>query len=160
MEHPAGLDDAAPAVSIPAMEPIGFILAIVAIAVVGRLLAGSMDGDRIERYVRQRGGRILTRQWAPFGRGWFGERNDRIYEIEYEDRNGDRRRATVKTSLWSGVYLTDDQIIRRGLARTAAEKAGTDGDDDTGESHDETAQLRAENARLKAELARQRRSPR
>lgn len=139
------------------MEPIWFILAVVAIAVVGRLLAGSMDGDRIESYVRQRGGRILTRQWAPFGKGWFGERNDRIYEIEYEDRNGDRRRATVKTSMWSGVYLTDDQIVRRGLAR-GADAADAAPADSSLDPADEAARLRAENARLKAELARRGRS--
>jgi hypothetical protein len=64
------------------MEPIGILLAVVAVAVVFRLMAGSMDGDRIESYVQQRGGKLRSKSWAPFGKGWVGEKSDRIYEIE------------------------------------------------------------------------------
>ena len=47
-----------------------------------------MDKDRITAYVQERGGRIVSINWAPFGRGWFGEKNDRIYEVVYYDREG------------------------------------------------------------------------
>lgn len=126
------------------MEPIGIILLVVAAGIGFRLLAGSMDGDRIESYVRERGGKVLEKHWAPFGKGWFGEKNDRIYEIHYEDRDGRRRRATVKTSLFSGVYLTEDREVERSRSGPAKQ--------------DETAALRAENARLKAELSRRQQS--
>lgn len=125
------------------MEPIGILLAFGAIAILLRLMAGSMDGDRIDSYVRQRGGRLRSKSWAPFGKGWLGEKNDRIYEIEYETGDGEVRRATVKTSMLSGVYFTDDRPVRRG------HKA----QDDSAPA-DEAAALRAENARLKAELDR------
>jgi hypothetical protein len=125
------------------MEPIGILLVVVAIAVVIRLLAGSMDGDRIETYVRQRGGTLRSKSWAPFGKGWLGEKSDRIYEIEYETSAGEIRRATVKTSMLTGVYFTDDRPVGRD-GKSMADLAPTD----------EAAALRAENARLKAELDR------
>lgn len=120
------------------MEPVVLVLIAVAIAIVIRLIAGSMDGDRIASYVRERGGKLRKKHWAPFGKGWFGEKNDRIYEVEYENRDGEIRRATVKTSMFSGVYLTGDRIVRR-----REDAAPT-----------ETDQLRAENARLAAEVER------
>ena len=43
------------------------------------------------------------------GRGWFGEKNDRIYEVVYYDSNGEQHLATCKTSLLSGVYWTEDR---------------------------------------------------
>ncbi len=125
------------------MEPIGILLAVVAIAIVFRLLAGSMDGDRIERYVQERGGTLRAKSWAPFGKGWVGEKNDRIYEIEYATDSGEIRRATVKTSMLSGVYFTDDRPVGR-ASESMADPAPTD----------EAAALRAEIARLEAELDR------
>ena len=123
------------------MEPIGILLLLVAVVVVFRLMAGSMDGDRIESYVRQRGGTLRSKSWAPFGKGWVGEKSDRIYEIEYETRDGEVRQATVKTSMLTGVYFTDDRPVGRDR-KSMTDPAPTD----------ETAALRAENARLKAEL--------
>lgn len=125
------------------MEPAGLIILCVALAIGIRLLAGGMDKDRIEDYVRSRGGKVLEKSWAPFGKGWFGERSDRIYEIAYEDQHGNQRRATVKTSMFSGVYLTDDHIVRR------VANAASDADDGS-----ELQRLRDENARLKAEITR------
>lgn len=86
-----------------------FMIALVIVAVIlFRLWAGSLDGDRIEQHVRKRGGRVLRRTWTPFGPGWLGEKNARIYRVLYEDRDGNRREANVKTSMLSGVYMNDD----------------------------------------------------
>jgi hypothetical protein len=89
------------------------ILAVLAIAIAVRLLAGSADRDRIEAYVRERGGRVLSIQWAPFGRGWFGEKNDRIYEVVYYDSAGRQHWATAKTSMFAGVFWTEDRVSHR-----------------------------------------------
>ena len=35
---------------------------------------------------------------------WFGEKGERIYEVIYETRAGERVVANCKTSLFSGVY--------------------------------------------------------
>lgn len=83
----------------------------VVLAIVIWLFARSMDGDRIEQYIESRGGTLLEKHWAPFGRGWFGEKSDRIYEVRYLDKDGNEHQATCKTSLWSGVYWTEDLIV-------------------------------------------------
>lgn len=120
------------------------VFAIVVLALGIRLLAGLVDKDRIRSYVAQRGGRVVDIRWAPFGRGWFGEKNDRIYEVEYKDAEGTLHLATCKTSLWSGVYWTEDRSVR-----------AISPPNDTA---DENARLREENARLSAELDRLRKN--
>ena len=90
------------------MDPVyifgGLILLIIAI----RLMAGTIDGARVERYMDERGWTLVERRWEPFGPGWTGERDSRIYRIAYRDEHGRLHRAHVKTALFSGVYLTDD----------------------------------------------------
>ena len=54
--------------------------------------------------------------WAPFGPGWFGEKSDRIYAVRYLDAEGNEHEAHAKTSLWTGVYFTEDEVVRRALA--------------------------------------------
>ncbi len=93
------------------MEPVLIVIGIVILAVVIRLIAGSFDGERVERYLRDQGFELVDRSWAPFGPGWFGEKDSRIYEIIYKDRDGRVHRAHVKTSMMSGVYLTHDRIV-------------------------------------------------
>jgi hypothetical protein len=123
-------------------------LGAIALAIVLRLIAGSLDGERIAKYVGERGGELLEKSWNPFGKGWFGERSDRIYEIRYRDAKGRVHTATAKTSMFSGVYLTDDRSIERKSEQTATER------DESG--RDELSQLREENERLRRELAERR----
>ena len=61
--------------------------------------------------------------------------------IEYENRDGEIRRATVKTSLFRGVYLTGDRVVRHRQ-------------DSPPPAPDEAERLRAENARLATEIER------
>jgi hypothetical protein len=92
----------------------GFV--ILGIVVVGLglwSLARSFDKDRIKSYIEEHGGRVVSMSWAPFGKGWFGEKNDRIYEVVYYDKAGNQHFATCKTSFWSGVYWTEDRIAYR-----------------------------------------------
>ena len=93
------------------MELLLLIVAAVALVVLIRLFAGGLDKQRIDDYVRQLGGRVQSIRWSPLGRGWFGERNARIYEVVYYDAQGSLHRATCKTSLFSGVYWTEDQVV-------------------------------------------------
>jgi hypothetical protein len=89
-----------------------FLVMIVGVIMI-RLAAGSFDGDRIESYIRDRGWKLLDRSWDPLGPGWFGEKDSRIYRVVYRDSFGDIHQAHVKTSMLSGVYLTNDIIIER-----------------------------------------------
>jgi hypothetical protein len=92
--------------------PFFSLLAFIA-AIAIWFLSFSLDRTRIAEYIQQRGGRIVSINWAPFGRGWFGEKNDRIYEVVYYDKEGNQHFASAKTSLWSGVYWTEDRITYR-----------------------------------------------
>jgi hypothetical protein len=94
---------------MPMYGPLLFLV-ILGLGLGLRLMAGSLDRERIEGYVTGKGGRIVSISWAPFGRGWFGEKNERIYEVVYYDAEGRQHFATAKTSLWSGVYWTHDAV--------------------------------------------------
>ena len=72
-----------------------------------RLGADRLDRQRIRTYVETHGGQVQQIQWRPFGSGWFGGRNARIYEVELVDAHRVSRTATCKTSLGAGVYWTD-----------------------------------------------------
>lgn len=104
------------------MQPLLIVVGIIGIAVVLRLIAGSFDGQRVEDYVRENGWELIDRSWDPFGPGWFGEKDSRIYQIVYRDRQGNTHRAHVKTSMFSGVYLTNDQIIDAAKPTTQSEE--------------------------------------
>lgn len=117
---------------------------VIVLAIVIRLAAGGMDRDRIEQYVRDRGGKVLDSNWDPFGPGWFGEKSDRIYGVRYLDRDGNEHEAHCKTSMWTGVYFTEDRIVR--YAERPTEPAAAS----------ESA-LEAENRRLREEVERLRR---
>lgn len=90
----------------------------IAVSVMFRLLAGSLDRDRVHQYITSIGGELLESHWDPFGPGWFGEKSDRIYKVRYRDRQGCIHSAHVKTSMMSGVYLTNDTIISRPQPKT------------------------------------------
>ena len=121
----------------------GLIFVLIGVAIVVALLfrfgAGSMDQDRVSQYVEERGGKFISADWAPFGPGWFGEKSDRIYQVRYLDRDGNEHEAYAKTSMWTGVYLTEDRIVQY-AKHLVNEK--------------EVESLEDENARLRAELDR------
>ena len=110
------------------MEPLLLFGGVIVLAIIFRLIAGSFDGERVERYVREQGWELVDRSWDPFGPGWFGEKDSRIYQIVYRDRQDNVHRAHVKTSMLSGVYLTNDHVVEaaqqalRGQETTLAEE--------------------------------------
>ncbi|MEL7338960.1 MAG: hypothetical protein AAGM67_00635 [Bacteroidota bacterium] len=119
-----------------------FVVFIVSLAFI--LARKSMDKDHVRLWVERQGGRLISQQWTPFGNGWEGENRERLYTIVYVDREGNRRRAELKTSLGTGVYVRSNQIISRANKSVNSAK------------NDPFAQgmLAAENRRLKAELAK------
>jgi hypothetical protein len=97
------------------MPVAGFFLLIpvvIVIAIVIRLAAGGMDHDRIKQYAEERGGKVIDSNWSPFGPGWFGEKSDRIYGVRYLDKDGNEHEAHSRTSMWTGVYFTEDRIVK------------------------------------------------
>lgn len=98
-----------------------------------------MDSDRVKRYIEERGGQLLKKRWTPFGKGWYGDQN-RIYAVRYLDADGNEHQASCKTSIFSGVYWTDDQIVQY-AARLERDRSLAD----------ENERLRREIERLKRE---------
>lgn len=90
---------------------VTLITVAIILSVVTRLIAGSMDTKRIEKYIQEMGGQLLEKHWKLFGPGWFGTQYSRIYEVVYRDREKNLYRAYVKTSMFSGVYLSENQLI-------------------------------------------------
>jgi hypothetical protein len=116
--------------------PILFVVGILVVILI-RVAAGSMDHSRIREYIERQGGEVLQSSWAPFGPGWFGEKTARLYAVRYLDRDGNEHEANCKTSLWTGVYFTDDRIVR--YAERSDERVDS---------------LEEENRRLREELQR------
>ncbi|MGJ8633794.1 MAG: hypothetical protein ACSHX7_07735 [Luteolibacter sp.] len=104
------------------MEPVAIIIGFIFLAIAIRFIVGSFDGDRVEQYIRDMDCELIDKSWDPFGPGWFGEKDSRIYEIVYRDRDGEVHRAHVKTSMMSGVYLTNDRIIEDKPKRSVEEE--------------------------------------
>ncbi len=136
---------------------IFIIFAVIAVAF--RLAAGGFDRDRVRRYIEEQGGEVLDAQWNPFGTGWRGEKDSRIYRVQFRDRYGNIREATVKTSLFSGVYFTNDIIVVPAESQAAAQSYAPSASPPSVEQLDELERLRTENARLQQELARARQEP-
>ena len=121
--------------------PFLMIVAFIGLGLFIRLLAGGADHGRIERYVAERGGRLISCEWAPFGKGWIGEKSDRIYRVRYQDADGNDHEASCKTSLFSGVYFTEDRLTSRLRPKSPVAPS-------------RVAMLEAENRRLREELSR------
>jgi hypothetical protein len=147
---------------VDSTAPLFILLALVAIIAI-RLAAGAMDKSRIADYIRQQGGRVFSISWAPFGTGWFGEKNARIYEVVYYDANGNQHMATCKTSMMGGVYWTEDRISHRKAAwfselpeknRAGAPLIRAIPERSEDHAASENDRLRQENERLNEELRR------
>lgn len=117
--------------------------AMIVLAIGIRVAAGAWDRSRIRNYIESAGGDVKSIEWNPFGPGWFGEKSDRIYLVRYLDRDGNEHEAHCKTSLWTGVYFTQDSVITG-----SGDSPMTDG---------AVLSLAEENRRLREELKRARR---
>ncbi|MCR9247288.1 MAG: hypothetical protein NXI31_19825 [bacterium] len=141
------------------METPGIIVLVLTGLLLIRLLAGALDGDRLRDYLANRDCELLAREWRPFAPGWFGSGHARLYAIEYRDAIGQRCRAIARTSAFSGVYLTEQEVVAP-AERVASEErsiaSGTaPGAIDPEAPSEELTRLRAENARLRAQLERE-----
>jgi len=63
------------------------------------------DKLALRSYLASENGTFLSMTWAPFGPGWAGERNDRIYVVKYRNGRGETEQAYAKVSSTGAVYL-------------------------------------------------------
>lgn len=125
-----------------------FVPGVILLMIVIRVIVGLWDKERIRDYIASRGGRVSSCVWAPFGNGWFGEKSDRIYEVRYSDAEGNEHDASCKTSMFTGVYFTEDNVIRRAKPETNEPYMPEP------EQDSRLHALERENRRLRAELRR------
>lgn len=90
-----------------------------------------LDKNRITKYLTSRGDSVTDITWEIFGKGWISERGkegggNRIYRLTYSDSYGNLKQAWCKTAMLSGVYITDEDIVKpatvNGRALSDAEK--------------------------------------
>ena len=93
------------------VNPVTIIIIVVIVALLIRVVAGMMDGGRIEDHFNEDGKEFISKEWAPLGKGWLGDSSDRIYLVRYKDKDGHTHEAYCKTSMFSGVYTTEDKIV-------------------------------------------------
>jgi hypothetical protein len=93
------------------VNPVAVIVIVVIVAILIRVVAGMMDGGRIEDHFSEDGKEFISKVWTPLGKGWLGDSSDRIYKVTYKDKEGHIHEAYCKTSMFSGVYITEDKII-------------------------------------------------
>ena len=93
------------------MDILFFVFIFAAIAI--RIIAGWLDDGWIKNYLSERNCTLIEKKWQLFGPGWFGEKDSRIYKVTYRDAEGNTHQAYVKTSLFSGVYFTEDRITQK-----------------------------------------------
>lgn len=82
--------------------PIALIAAFVILCIV---LPPRFDRERIRKNIEAHDGKMIEvlRAWD------FSGRNDRTYEVSYMTAQGQRVKATCKTSMWNGVYWISDR---------------------------------------------------
>jgi uncharacterized OB-fold protein len=84
-----------------------FFLGALLIAGAIRIAMHFVDKNRIKDEVEGKLGRVVSIAWNPFGRGWFFEKGERHYDVNYVDRSGDTVSTSCKTSLFTGVYWAE-----------------------------------------------------
>ena len=120
---------------------------IVVLAFIGLLIyfrargLAKWDEARIIDHLRQGGGEFISKEWKPFGKGWLSGGIDRIYLVDYYNEAGQLCEVTIRTSALSGVYYTNDRIIRSPVPEDSL-------------MLEELEDLRDENRHLRLELKR------
>ncbi|MEM6805434.1 MAG: hypothetical protein AAF696_28810 [Bacteroidota bacterium] len=127
------------------MDAATFFILFIFVALIMRLIAGSFDNDRVKTYIQNQGGELLSKSWEPFGKGWAGEQNDRIYKVRYKDKDKNLREAWVKTSSGSGVYFSEGKILEAAEEIASFSELGR-------KKEEELIKLRRENQELRSML--------
>jgi hypothetical protein len=87
------------------MTQVIIILSLVLISILWRIfITSNWDRQRIINDANNNGWTIKTIEWEPFGPGFLGEKNDRIYSVRFINENDIAQTRFCKTSVLSGVY--------------------------------------------------------
>jgi hypothetical protein len=103
------------------------ILVAIVVALAIRVALHFIDKSRIKDEIEAKGGRVVTINWNPLGRGWLLERNERHYSVTYRNRSGATISTDCKTSLFTGVYWAEGPSVNqppRIISRRRCAKCG------------------------------------
>lgn len=78
---------------------------------VGMSVLHRFDRRRIRAFIAAQGGELQSVRWEPFGPGWPGSSNERIYRIRYRGPDGSDREARCVTSTFGEIYLRPDDPL-------------------------------------------------
>lgn len=73
-----------------------------------RVVTQWLDRRRIVDSLSADGSRLEDLDLALFGPGWFGAQGGRTYTVRFRDRDGREHLRSCRTSLFAGVYFTDE----------------------------------------------------
>ena len=93
------------------MDSSGLVLIMLVLGVGWWLFSFYLDSGRIRSDIEMRNGRLVNKSWNPFGKGWFGEKGERLYDVQYIDSDGNMHNAVCKTSIFTGVFWADDFVV-------------------------------------------------
>jgi hypothetical protein len=85
---------------------IFFIIAGISIWIIVFFICKSSAKYEIQR----EGNEIVSIKWAPFGYGWFGEKDAFIFKIKYIDKDNRIHTVYCKSGIFSGVYFSKEDI--------------------------------------------------
>lgn len=85
-----------------------------------RIVMHFVDKSRIRHEIESKSGRVVAIKWNPFGRGWFFERGERHYQVNYIDPSGATISTGCKTSLFTGIYWSEGPRVEDAAPRIAA----------------------------------------
>jgi hypothetical protein len=105
---------------MPSEIPL-IVVGMIILALGFRLWAGSLDRQRIAHYASEQRWSIISIEWNPLGRGWFGSQNERFYSVTYKDQSGATFSSTCKTSMMAGVYFSEIRQIGPGSPSASSE---------------------------------------
>jgi len=119
---------------------------LIFVAIKWRKFLERLDRIRVREYLDVRGCRFIDMEATAELPIPCGEYYERDYRLVYEDREGNAHDVCCRTSMWSGVYFTDDRLQQPSQPPSLSTSPS-----------DDWTNLREENQRLGEELGRLRR---
>jgi len=87
------------------------IIFIFAIALIAWLIIFFICKGNVKSKLLGKGYTVISVKWAPFGYGWFGEKDAIIFKAKYQDETGMTHTTYCKSGIFSGVYFSNDDLI-------------------------------------------------
>ncbi|MCB9913660.1 MAG: hypothetical protein H6828_00765 [Planctomycetes bacterium] len=107
------------------MDGLLLILPVLGVVVAVRVALHHADKERIRIAATSRGWSSVEVSWAPFAPGWFFEKGERHYRVDFVDEHGRRGEVYCKTGMLTGVYWREPEAWEGSHARASAPAPAT-----------------------------------